>query len=901
MEVLKFLGASVSNYTASMGWEGNEASMEFTLVEDKRNDDLFYITNGITAEGAPAYFEHEGMKFAGIITNWQQRGSVDGYPIYTVTLSDPRIFFEGISLILDDYTYKVNIPNLVNIYGYLESEYGFGGSGKNEAGIQLTQILSALNEMSYMGKGTDYTGGVFFRGIPYYINVIGIPNPGSDFRVNASTITFSELLSEIAEATSSSYFVFLTLVDGRWVINFQFISRAGMPIRGAINEYVGQTAGASVKNQGIELVNEVTTKFIYGGKKTDMYAQFYKDGYTDRKLPSQLNIDRATDTSILNPIHGYWGKDLNGNMTVTRTDKQIFDIDARNINVNGIKPIYSTDFTEMRMALANQEVWESFLISMWAFEYYPEYDGDQTDYVYIYASNAADIKKKKNKRKNQKNNKDTKEETTYELKKGINTYKHNGVKNPHFLKAFDLRINGVLDNYWTNIDKVGNFGQLQMSILEKYTKVIGPNGEEVDVPKTTTNVDELYNLVRNFAEENYARRYAVIVPNVNVAIEPDTEVRRYSHLPATGGYLDESVWNKAMALNLIPFDVRTTQNGKKIFIVNVNSLTTDDNRFACYARFDNPGNIDVSDMDRKDLVTSPFGSLFIRCDVEPEYQFINYSAATGVRAVVLLPTRITEYRENSESYLNYMYHTLLNNILNTNTSAFSADAHSHSGDKEYLLDLIYKRYGLTRATITASRQKLEDLSAAQLLTLIDNLVLDEGTKLAATIRGGSFATHMNEMIPPAPIVPNMVAIPLESQTDFYGPWVSSIGSGKTIVEQNETLVPWNFNSFDVMNSIGFASVNEITANMTWSETGDLLMPGAPQFSLGQNLVQNGPYISDISVQFGTDGITTTYKMSSWTPRLTKMSRAFMERIERISRRIQQNKQQIRETQRYRTV
>lgn len=884
---IKFLGATVSQYSATIGWDGQESTLDVTLVEDGRDDDMFHLTNNVTFEGMPAYFQNGGFTFGGIIQNWQQRGSVDGYPVYSVVISDPRLFFEGISLILDGYTGQITTPNVFNIYGYLENKHGFGGSGKNEAGMSAVAILSALNEMSYSNLGGNYSGGVYFRGVPYFITTVGIPTPNADLRISGDIISFTDLLNEIAEATSSTYFVSLEFYPALgWTILLTFLSRASSPIRGSINRYVASTDGASVKSNGIELVNEVTTKFLFGGKKTDMYAQFYKDGYTDKKQPKQLNINRASDNSYDNPIWHYVGKDLNGNLSLTYSNYSSFQIDARNVNVNGLQPIYNTDITEMRAAISSQDTWQNFLIAMWPFEYYPNIDGDEEDYIYVYAKNTST--------KDGAPNEIT--TTTYEIKKGTLKYTHSGVLNPHFKKAIQLQMDGATGEFWTTLDSIG-FGRVDASVLEKFQKKLD------NQTYARTNVEELYNLVRNFAEENYGRKYVITIPTVKTAQEPDTGLFRYDMLPTEGGYLDESVWAKAANLNLLPFNTRVVK-GKKVYDINTNPLMMEDGRIGCYIRFDNPGNVDLSELNKADVIYGSTNSVFLRCEISPDLEFINNSNKTGARAIITLPNRIVYAKVGVDKFVDFLLSKLIGNLYEIDSKAIKAQVNSSTD--EQILGLFKSRFGMDRNTVPGDykafvRKMLKNFSSHELNEYF-NIKLDrESDGLSSKLLTGSFASTLNSDFISEAAIPNMVAIPLESQTQFYGPWISSIGTGKTQVERDDNLVPWNFNGYDVLNAVANASVNEISGNMVWSESGSLELPGAPNYSLGQHLLQNGPYISDINVSFGVDGVTTTYRMNSWTPKFTKMSRTFIEKVNRIAKRTQENQRAIRETLRLRVT
>lgn len=179
---------------------------------------------------------------------------------------------------------------------------------------------------------------------------------------------------------------------------------------------------------------------------------------------------------------------------------------------------------------------------------------------------------------------------------------------------------------------------------------------------------------------------------------------------------------------------------------------------------------------------------------------------------------------------------------------------------------IEKRKSLLRLKGMAKRLVRQELQVLQ-----NNI-----SKIPASMStNGGFAPQFVE--------PDMAAIPLLSNVSFYGPWISSVGTGKTEVEYNADLVPWNFNGFEVLNKIANAKVNEISGNLTWSETGSIEIPGIPITSLGQQLVSGGPYVSDISVSIGTDGFITTYKMQSWTPRFNKISNTMTDKLARITK------------------
>jgi hypothetical protein len=379
--------------------------------------------------------------FNGIIRNWSKNISTNG-TIYDVQIVDPRVFFDGINIIINEYTYQVSTANLINAYGYLENVIGFGSSKANEAGVPVNKIISAITTLSSVGTTVgSYSGGINFHGFNYFIDLSNVPTVSDDLRISGVSITLSDLINEIAEYTSSSWMSELINVNGFWVIRFKFVDRSALPVFGTIGNFTQSIPEAIVKQNGVELVDEVSTKFLYGGKKTDMYLQTYKDGYIDGRSPEQLNVDRVSDSSKLNPIWMYFGVDLNSNLVLTYSNFTKFTIDARNVILDGVGSTYETDELEIRAAQSSIETWRSFLIMMWPFEYYPDENGTDIDYPYITVAI-------QNANKNKNKNKSVKKASvptpiTYQLRQGDATnskpYKHSRIRNPHFKKIFKLK------------------------------------------------------------------------------------------------------------------------------------------------------------------------------------------------------------------------------------------------------------------------------------------------------------------------------------------------------------------------------------------------------------------------------------------------------------------------------
>ena len=146
---------------------------------------------------------------------------------------------------------------------------------------------------------------------------------------------------------------------------------------------------------------------------------------------------------------------------------------------------------------------------------------------------------------------------------------------------------------------------------------------------------------------------------------------------------------------------------------------------------------------------------------------------------------------------------------------------------------------------------------------------------------GAFGT-MNVRIWPEAIYPSAVAIPLKSNILRYGPWwVSPSGNGgKVKYEADDSLVPWNYGGDYYMSLAGLAKVQDAVSLQQVLEAGAVELAGAPVTGLGDILFVSGVNVTNIAVSYGTQGVTTRYNMSTFTPRFGTMHKRNAETIKR---------------------
>lgn len=164
-----------------------------------------------------------------------------------------------------------------------------------------------------------------------------------------------------------------------------------------------------------------------------------------------------------------------------------------------------------------------------------------------------------------------------------------------------------------------------------------------------------------------------------------------------------------------------------------------------------------------------------------------------------------------------------------------------------------------------------------------------GVKKAKQLANFSLPNKI-EFCQPSPVYPDMVALPLQSKSRCYGPWVSSqVGAysnigGKIEYIKDENLAPWNFSGFDLMNRAGLIQAEFSNSLLLASERGSFSIPRAPSgVALARSLQADGPLVSNISVSVSDRGVTTDYALDLYTASFGKLQKQRLDNISKIGR------------------
>lgn len=608
-----FLGASIRYFKGNLGWGENPSTLNIGLVEDPANGDSF-IVPGV---GVPVLFQYDSWTFGGIIQNWTKDFSTNGHPVFDVTLIDPREILNGVQLILSGYSATTyGVPNLINVFGYYENENGFGSTNINDAGIPWQIVKDTISTIAAFPDVETYGGPISLGGYRYSINLLGLPNLPSYFRVPAQSMSLMEFVKFVCDAANHDFF--FTLVPGGLggTIGLVTVNRNLPPVLGAIDNFISSVGGSVTKNAGYEFNNGVTSKFLVGGPVSEMYVQ----------APNGGDDDDYETSPEQNSIWPFWGLDYEQNAIIGQYDGVYhqFNLPTKGLNVFGVGDYYPTDNGELMAAFEGMDSWLAFLAlynnNKYINEDFAYYVDSSRSYQIDYLRNPTN-------------------DGLLTNHNGDNLpYHHNEINNPHYGKSEKLKDKGLLNfsfaahvmGLTTDEAKVlppDAFGPYDPKNISTLASVALPN-----VPENgRQNVEALFQFVQTYARSYFGQKFMVRMPFIESAQAPDTNTILLSREPVQSGFIDEDDWDDAVNNNLLPG--------------NIDRMLDQDFKIKAYVRFNNVDGLDFSGIDEGSLILSDNGqSAFILCDVSPEIVYQDFSTLYSPRAVVTLPAPVFPMR-----------------------------------------------------------------------------------------------------------------------------------------------------------------------------------------------------------------------------------------------------------------
>jgi hypothetical protein len=299
--------------------------------------------------------------------------------------------------------------NLPNIFPYTGTSY----SKRNDNGIPFYRVVQAMSSMmgfygrlpeEYEAKGFGST--INFRGFNYIVDFSAIPveKIPATYLLNFDQMTIMEFCQEVCDVINHDLFVsLLPVVDHpgcaaifqqnkqyindddkkrfiAGIIRIDCIDRSKKPEYGAIKKYIIdlQNSGVNIvsTNEGYELSNVTTDKFIVGAQQVDTHffsTNNDRDFLESRKLNNgidnryeqMLGDQWLLSTSLkqqLIPFYGFLGKDAVSIPRGFGAYQQIL-LDATDLNANGVGNYYVATEIELRAASRSFQEWKNFLLN----------------------------------------------------------------------------------------------------------------------------------------------------------------------------------------------------------------------------------------------------------------------------------------------------------------------------------------------------------------------------------------------------------------------------------------------------------------------------------------------------------------------------------------------------------
>ena len=314
--------------------------------------------------GVPAFFQFDtGIFFGGMISSWKATGGQGGSPTYEGELRSYTQLLSGCQLIIDDYIGSIstiitdtiavpsltlgdysgsvkrgNLPNVFNIFGYLETFTGvpsadFGKSGKTSEGVSARQIYRALINLtngtknSYspygaiVGKnptkidGSDVNTTTEFYQVDvdviklyecglcrsktaidglnrslFKLDISEVPIPPNDLYINLKNITIMDFITTICDGSGYDFYVTLLMdSDYSGVIKIKTVSKRSQPPKDIIKSIV-----SNLVYQGVKVSN-----FNYGQEFSQDPPRSMKIGGPQQRLLQVRSVVLATKQTSL--------------------------------------------------------------------------------------------------------------------------------------------------------------------------------------------------------------------------------------------------------------------------------------------------------------------------------------------------------------------------------------------------------------------------------------------------------------------------------------------------------------------------------------------------------------------------------------------------------------------------
>ena len=860
VEQTLFFGASIMDFSVTLGYGEQSSSLTVRLVEDEcegtprtyyQGHDRLTLGNQSTLEevsttkpdkflppkvGSAVYFRMANYEFCGIFQSFTKSRGTGGKPVYTVTLLDPRELLAGVNLIIaDEYTDAALTPNIINVFAIME-QYGipcpsteggaFGGAGSIEEGMPWNNI--------YKGLMISQSGLSAFSGITpkrprmgnceYHLDLTNLPVPPDDYRVSGTNVSVLDAVSQLCEDAGFEFFIDLipAVVEHELgyfytvlILKVRCVDRTTQPNLDAIENFIDDPDNLVMESSnGREFRNDVTSAMVIGGKKTDMY---------------ECECPGFTAGCSITGIQPYWGVDDNENLITgcrqPNNGEYFITVSTTNLNSTLEKNLPFTTYTltesEMKAALMGEKAWTGWITA----NQHPIstlFFGNKPLQVWAFDSLRKVLQKVKNNNGNL------------------------GGEAPNIKPQHFVQVNNALRNYVSK-SFASNPGEQAMEDLKR-----------------------VFSWVQGFARK-YGKEWIVPLEGICNIVDRTSGTPRVAAHPTDKGWTDDTT-----ILNLGSPLAKTIFGGDDT-----------DGRLTAFVRYN--------------LYSGgSFGGAFSGSSVSAGRR-LDFSKLTK-----------GEYYSNNQAIW----------IKASNTSEIAYLQNQRKLGPHAILKVS------APLTVKPSEQGVNEAYAA-LSRVIE--IVQGGNQAAARrateqLRKGIGSNWANIGMSDEAMIPVAATIPMQYEGATYGPWeTSGAADGKTRVQVDDSLVPWNYAGHVLLNQAGQSLADQQVTNMQQGEMGSIKVPGLPNkikigwelnqiksdFALVENRTVSsisiagggqltgiseyyyineptmnnsyGPNLTGIQITIGPAGVTSTYNFRTYTPKFARFAKLNAERLKKMAR------------------
>lgn len=934
-----FLGSSVRSFDVSGGWNQETSELVVELVDDPCPGTKIYYDTSLYQQtwtaadpgffgsaypiiGCPVYFRVANFEYCGIIQSWEELDSINGNPTYRIRIVSPTQILEGAKLIINDYGGSVgDIFNTFNCYGWAEvfgnpcpqtylktlttsekpdpDKYlggdagvdgaqfgtesgGFGGSLVNPNGMQWNRIKTTLNILTGAIPAVSNAYSPYGRLMFYGSNYSGFGLCTYD-RIDTNAFAghsgyLSEYILDLSELPNpGDYFRLsgnnISILDAINqvcdICSYDYYIEL-LLIRNVITNIAPSTIAKIIKVRAVSRA----TQPAFGSIQT-----FIGDSGGTIATSVGRELRNETTSSFL----------IGGNKQTIYQIEQNEDPED-----DGDLDDYPAEADDIILPYFGLDIDDDVLLpqkdSAGKWYFYAPLDGINDKLKVIkYLASPGDPNR----------DYDSIKITETELQCALAGYD----QWLSYIMSVDLAGN-IITEIGKSIDATGVVpglagcfdnrkimvvmqqlqalppNQWQMRAAE-FIKTLGPwvNADKLVDKAKLDDLQAIYDWVYSYANTFYGTYFQVRIPYTCIKLDTSSGHIVTSEEGSDGGWTEQ-----AEVIQLTNGWFTDKYGVSRNYI---QKFQLEDGRLGCFVRYDYNFTTDMKygladlDQDSYQLLNTSGDeySLWLKAETEKDFVYLDKDTYFSPRAIIKVATPIR--KELSDAL-----------------------------ESQLFLFILLK--------------KLAEADPALLPVLQDQLkqmFKKPGAHIAEIPLLYDY------------VMPDAAAIPIKSNSNTYGPWVSLGPAGTVRVDQDPGLVPWEYGG---MTNLNLAANELVTNGLSLSqieEMGDVAVPGYPEVPLsaeigavaggyyagGENLIENrlastgsfsendytstpisfsycyfpylggawvgtyGPHITNINVQVGTEGVQTRYQFRTFTKKFGNMQKMNAERIKEVGK------------------